>query len=146
MGSGPYCLAPDERPPRYDDVCAHWYRDLQVAASGRLRVLRSKDSALELGAGLSAGGFTWVEFTLDAPAYKSAERAYWANLEIGYAFRTRSGFSARAFMGHASLLNPSALECISWGAGSRSYSHCERDHEGDGQHLIYFGAGGGWAF
>lgn len=146
VGSGPYCLAPDSQPKSYDAICSHWYKDLQYAAGGRVRVLRLDHTALALGAGLSMGGYTWVEFTTDEPAYKSTERAYWANLEVSSEYRADSGFSVRAFVGSATMLNPSSLECVSWGAGSGSSSHCLADHAGDGHRLIYLGVDLGWAF
>lgn len=131
-------------PPGHIGVCRGPLRDrVQTAAMGRLRVLRGRDSALALGAGASTGGYSWNEFTMDAPARKTADRAFWLNLEIGGEYRSPSGFSARGFAGYGRMLNPAALKCLDTGVSS---GHCEADHQGDGEGVVYFGGGAGWAF
>jgi len=128
----------------YSGVCGGPFVDrLQLAAMGRLRVLRLRNSALTLGAGVSGGGYSWDEFTTDQPAHKSADRAYWANAEIGYEHRSRSGFSARGFLGFAGMLNPGALHCVDTGVNS---DHCPTVHKNSGEWLSYMGGSVGWAF
>jgi hypothetical protein len=146
QGSGPYCKANDEAPASYRSTCSHWYRDLQYAAGGRVRVIRIENYAAEFGAGVSTGGYTWVEFTTDEPAYKSTERAWWGNVEISLEHRASWGFTTRGFIGTGAMLNPSSLGCVSWGAGNGSYSHCVADHAGDGHRLLYMGFDVGMAF
>lgn len=146
LGSGPYCKARDAQPGSFDAVCARWHRDVQVAVQGRYRVVARGNSALALGGGYSTGGYTWVEFTTDGPAYKTTERAHWTNVEASWEGRHESGFSARLFLGYAWMLNPSSLGCVGWGAGSSSFGHCTTGHAGDGHRLLYLGAAVGWAF
>lgn len=145
-GSGPYCKAPLEQPQSFHRICGRWDRDLQLAAQARLRLVRGNPGAFSLGAGLSTGGYTWVEFTTDGPAYKTTERAHWFNAEASWELRDSSGLSGRLFAGYGFLLNPGDLACVGWGAGSSSFSHCQRDHAADGKRLFYLGASAGWAF
>ncbi|MEZ4223428.1 MAG: hypothetical protein R3B13_20950 [Polyangiaceae bacterium] len=116
---------------------------VQLAAMGRLRLLREQGGAVTIGGGFSTGGYSWDEFTTDAPAHKSAERAYWVNMELGGEFRGATGFSARGFAGYGRMLNPGALECVESGVNT---GHCDEDHQGDGEGVVYFGGGFGWAF
>ena len=76
-------------PSGHSGVCTDpWYETLQYAALGRVRVYRREDLAIALGAGLSTGAYHWSELTTDAPAHKSADRAYWLNLEESVERRT----------------------------------------------------------
>lgn len=145
MGSGPYCKALGSQPSPATLTCDRWHRDLQVAVQGRTRLVVRGPTAFALGGGYSTGGYTWVELTTDGPAYKSMERAHWANLEASWEGRHESGASVRLFAGYAFLLNPSALACVGWGAGAGSFTHCKEDHAGDGHRLFYLGIALGWA-
>lgn len=142
LGSG--TESTDCLPSGHVGVCEGPLADrVQTAAMGRLRVLRNRNAALAFGAGASMGGYSWDELTTDAPAHKSSERAFWLNLEFGGEYRSLSGFSARGFAGYGRMLNPAALDCIDTGVNS---GHCEADHQGDGEGVVYFGGGAGWAF
>lgn len=145
IGSGPYCKAADAQPAAFGAVCARWHRDVQLAVQGRYRLVTRGPSAFALGGGYSTGGYTWVELTTDGPAYKATERAHWANLEASWEGRHESGASVRLFAGYAFMLNPGALGCVGWGAGSGSSTHCARDHAADGHRLFYLGIALGWA-
>lgn len=146
LGSGPYCKAKGTQPSSFDAVCNRWHRDVQLALQARYRLITREHAALALGGGYSTGGYTWVELTTDGPAYKTTERAHWTNVEASFEARHESGFSARMFLGYAWMLNPSALGCVGWGAGSSSFGHCSSGHAGDGHRLFYLGAAAGWAF
>ena len=116
---------------------------VQLAAMARFRVMRWEELAFTVGAGASGGGYSWDEFTTDEPAHKSADLAYWGNLELGVEYRAESGFTARGFSGFAHMLNPSALECIDTGINS---DHCPNDHVHSGENVVYLGGSVGWAF
>ncbi|MCB9609945.1 MAG: hypothetical protein H6716_25375 [Polyangiaceae bacterium] len=146
LGSGPYCLSPEDQPQAYDEVCKRWHRDLQYAVLGRVRFPIEGPLATGFGAGPSMGGYTWVEpLQFDGPAYKSTERAYWGNLELFVEGRSEAGWTGRFFVGYGFMLNPSDLPCVDWGAGNRAADHCAEDHAGDGHGLLYFGFSGGFA-
>ncbi len=146
LGSGPYCLSPEDQPKAYDAICRRWHRDLQYALMGRVRIPIEGALASGFGAGPSMGGYTWVEpLQFDGPAYKSTERAYWANLEYFVEARSEEGWTGRFFIGYGFMLNPSDLPCVDWGAGNTSADHCAEDHAEDGHGLLYFGFSGGFA-
>ncbi len=128
----------------YSGVCEGPFSDrVQLAAMGRVRLFWVGSTAMTVGAGASGGGYSWDEFTTDEPAHKSADRAYWANVEVGGEHRAQSGFSARWFVGLADMLNPGALHCIDTGINPE---HCPTVHKDSGHWLVYFGGGVGWAF
>jgi hypothetical protein len=122
-------------------VCDGPFSDrVQYALMTRLRPLRGETVALLVGAGVSAGGYSWDELNTDGPTHKSADHAVWVNGEVGVEYRAPIGFEARGFAGFAHMLNPGTLECLDIRA-----RHCEEDHQGDGEWLIYLGGSVGWA-
>jgi hypothetical protein len=144
IGLGYGTLNSDCREARGSGICSGPFADrVQVAVLSRLRVLRRGHKALFLGGGFNGGGYSWTELTTDQPAHKTADRAYWANAEIGLERRTRSGLSVAGFIGYSQMLNPGALVCVE--TISRP-GHCPNSHRKDGDQLIYLGGSVGYAF
>jgi len=125
-------------------VCSGPLRDrIQVAVLSRFRVVQRHHMAFFIGGGFSGGGYSWDELTTDEPAHKSADRAYWANFEIGVERRWESGVTFSAFAGYGRMLNPSALHCVDTGIND---GHCQEAHASSGEQLPYVGLGTGYMF
>ena len=74
---------------------------------------------------------------------KSADHAFWWNVEASWERRASWGGSARLFLGYAWMLNPGDLHCIETGI---NLGHCAKAHAGSGKSLPYLGAALGMAF
>jgi hypothetical protein len=145
VGSGPLRHHDRCLPSGHVGVCTSpWYESLQYALLGRVRVVRTRDTAISFGGGPSTGGYHWTELTTDGPSHKTATRAYWMNVEASLEGRTAGGLSGRLFLGYAFMLNPGALGCVEGDASSSG--HCLEKHRDDGKQLLYLGGAIGFAF
>lgn len=98
-------------------------------------------SKLTLGAGVSGGKYTWVEWCIDCDdgARKNGTVA-WGNVEIGGEHRFWNGFALRYFGGYGHII-AGDLVC-----DTTNNSHCVQYHQNDGYYVIYTGVGLGYAF
>lgn len=115
-----------------------------AAAMGRLRLPFTDRSAVDVGAGISAGSFLWTEGVLvDQPAEKEAHPGYFANVEVMVEHRfgnTERGFQMRELIGAAFLLNPNDLKC------TENIRDCEQYHAQAGKRLLFLGMSFGYYF
>jgi hypothetical protein len=105
----------------------------QVAGMLRYRFWLNPDFNFNIGAGLSAGRYEWVEFSFyDTAQHKLWDAAYWANAEAGVEMGSR--FRVRVFGGLGSVLNRDAGVC----AGVTP-AVCQKYYGGDGLEVLYLG-------
>jgi hypothetical protein len=105
----------------------------QVAGMLRYRFWLKPDANINIGAGLSAGRYEWVEFSFyDTAQHKLWDTAYWANAEAGVEVGSR--FRVRGFAGLGSVLNRDAGVC----AGVTP-AVCQKYYGSDGLEVLYIG-------
>ena len=88
---------------------------------------------INIGAGMSAGRYEWVEFSFyDTAAHKVWDVAYWGNAEVGVEMGSR--FRVRVFAGLGSNLNRDAGACV-----GITPAVCQKYYGSDGLEVPYIG-------
>jgi hypothetical protein len=105
----------------------------QVAGMLRFRFWLKPDFNINIGAGMSAGRYEWVEFGFyDTQAHKLWDVAYWGNAEVGVEMGAR--FRVRVFAGLGSILNRNAGVCA-----DITPAVCQKYYGSDGLEVPYIG-------
>jgi hypothetical protein len=106
----------------------------QVSGMLRYRFWLNPDFNLDIGAGVSAGRYEWVEFAIDDdnPAHKLWDVAFWGNAEVAAEMGSR--FRVRFFVGLGSILNRDAGACVGLTPGV-----CQKYYSSDGLEELYAG-------
>jgi hypothetical protein len=131
----------------------------QVATAMRFRYIFTKEFAIALGTGLSAGKYDAEKFfqpifELDHPyttrPVKVWNPAYWGNIELSFEFRVKTGIVVRPYAGHGWNLQPSGAKCYSYyhngpndGKRATDDMPCSDDH---GHTFLYGGLAMGATF
>jgi hypothetical protein len=78
----------------------------QWAAMPRLRLIAHTRGSVQLGAGVSGGGYTYhMPFADDW----ENQHALWVNAEVSYQFRAYNGFQVRPYLGASVMSNPGEI-------------------------------------
>jgi hypothetical protein len=118
----------------------------QGATMLRLR-LGGDRAKIVVGAGLSGGPYSWLNFcgdTANGCPQKSGTVA-WTNLEIGGSHRDRNGFSLRYFIGYGRIV-AGTYTCDPDGPYEMAYDRCVMSGPDSGKNLLYTGIALGYAF
>ena len=105
----------------------------QVAGMLRYRFWLKPDFNINIGAGMSAGRYEWVEFSFyDTAEHKLWDVAYWGNAEAGVEMGSR--FRVRVVAGLGSILNRDAGACV-----GITPAVCQKYYGSDGLEVPYIG-------
>lgn len=129
------------------------YRDLQLAAMGRLRWVLDDYLGVALGGGVSRGSyapFAFSPFSTDERVNRVWLPALWVNSEVAMEFRSPFGLAVRLFLGTSVLANRDAVKCVrgdSENVPKGPTQECEASEKSRARELLpYAGVAVGYAF